>query len=872
MGESSQVWRFCALKIDRKGRRCSHQFRLQPRRGWRGCQNKNLACHRIPFCDEDSFPICNPANPLSTPFRLSSLFWIVIPLGAVGFLFWINQARVRQIEYVSSVGELSDVNATDASGPIVPQTRLIVPGHINASYEWLNQTRQMLTQREARVRYVTYENAPFGHEVFAASPYRWWLGLIASIDRSRAPKPIDQAVERAALVADPLLHVLVLVITTLFVAWRFGAFPALLLAVGLTTLFPLAGDFSPGAPEERGLMHALTLWSLLPLMLGVRLALAPAAPQAKSAERCFLVAGIMGGFGLWVSVANQVPLIIGVVAGALVAAWLARGKPAASLPWRTWALGGALGTFAAYLIEFFPGHLGSWEFRAIHPLYGVAWLGGAELVVRLAKWIQTGKFPRKPADIGLMVLAIAAVAALPVGMWLAKNWGFWEADPTASRLTRLTASGIATNFWTWMVRDGITSAVVATFLPLLLVVPAGWLVFRRTGEPGTRISLAVMIGPFVVALGLAWERLSWWNGLDAVLLVVVVVSAAAFRSTGKSPVAQWAYAALAAFVFLPGMIQLIPTPNRGQENALGESEVYGLIERDLARWLAKHVGPHHALILAPHNQTIALNYYGGLPGLATLGWENRDGLAAAMRVVAATTPEEARELVNRRGITHIIIPSWDNYLDVYTQMGMGRIDGTFMNLLHQWVLPSWLRPVPYQLPVIPGFEGQTVTIFEVVEEEQDQAAEMSRIVEYFIEMGQLEIANNAVVALRKFPADLGALVARAQFEGSKNDMAAFTRSVEQLRSRITAKADRNLPWDRRVSLAIVLMRGKQTDLAREQLKRCLSDLDEAKLRSLTTGTLYRLHVMNKAVGLSIDDPKLRDLALNLLPSDLRNRL
>lgn len=813
-------------------------------------------------------------------FRISSLAWIAVPLCAIGFLIWINQVRVRQIEYVSNIGEPVEANVvSDTSTGLRPHTRLIVPGHINPSYQWLNQTRQMLAKREWRVRRVDYENAPFGHEVFAASPYRWWLGFIAWIERRGTTDSIDQAVERAALFADPALHVLLLAGTALFVAWHFGVFPAALLSIGFASLFPFGGNFSPGAPEERGLVLALVIWSLLPLVLGARVLYSMVLDPEKKAERWFFVGGVIGGFGLWISVAIQAPVLLGIAIGALGAAWIARNAADGSnatarsvLPWRAWALGGAVGTLAAYLIEFFPAHMGAWELRAVHPLYGLAWLGGGELVARIAAWIQSRKLSKSPRDITVIVLAIAGLASLPVAMWLVKNWGFWEADPAVSRLTKLTSSGVATSFWTWMVRDGITGAVAATFLPTLLVAPAIWLMLRRAVNAGARVSIALMLGPLVIVFALACDRLSWWNGFDALILVLLVASAAALPVSEKSRFSQWAYSVLAAVIFLPGMVQLIPSMKRAQDNTLNEAEVFGLIERDLAHWLARRVGPNHALILAPHNQTVALNYYGGLPGLATLGWENRDGLAAAMRVVSASTPEEARELVNRRGITHIIIPSWDNYLDVYTQMGMGRMEGTFMNLLHQWVLPSWLRPVPYQLPVIAGFEGQTVTVFEVVEEEQDQASEMSRIVEYFIEMGQMEIASNAVLALRKFPADLGALVARAQFEGSKNDATTFARSIEQLRARLTAKADRNLPWDRRVSLAIVLMRGKQTELAREQIRRCLSDLDEAKLRSLTTGTLYRLHVVNKAVGLSIDDPKLRQLALDLLPGDLRNRL
>jgi hypothetical protein len=49
-------------------------------------------------------------------------------------------------------------------------------------------------------------------------------------------------------------------------------------------------------------------------------------------------------------------------------------------------------------------------------------------------------------------------------------------------------------------------------------------------------------------------------------------------------------------------------------------------------------------------------------------------------------------------------------------------------------------------------------------------------------------------------------------------------------------------------------------------------VDEAKLRWLTTGSLYRLQVLCKAFDMAIADQRLRELALDLLPGDLRSRL
>jgi hypothetical protein len=84
--------------------------------------------------------------------------------------------------------------------------------------------------------------------------------------------------------------------------------------------------------------------------------------------------------------------------------------------------------------------------------------------------------------------------------------------------------------------------------------------------------------------------------------------------------------------------------------------------------------------------------------------------------------------------------------------------------------------------------------------------------------------------------------------------------------------DRSLAWDRRVSLAVVLAQGGREDLAREQVRRCLEKFDAARLRSLTTASLYRLLVMSKTFGLELPDPQLRELAAKLLPVELRSRL
>jgi len=320
-----------------------------------------------------------------------------------------------------------------------------------------------------------------------------------------------------------------------------------------------------------------------------------------------------------------------------------------------------------------------------------------------------------------------------------------------------------------------------------------------------------------------------------------------------------------------GLTRLVPPAAASGKNEFTKLEVEGLIERALAHWIAAHAGPGGAVVLAPPDRTVSLCFYGGLRGLGTPNWENRDGLAATNRIVTATTADEAQALLGERGVTHLIIPSWDSDLDEFARWTLRRPEDSFINALHRWQLPTWLRPLPYPLPAIAGFEGQSVVIFEVTDE-GNRAAALGRLAEYFVEMQELDLAMSASLALQRYPADLGALVAIAQVAKARADASGFTKTFNELVPILAGGFDRTLPWDRRVSLAIVLAEGERADLAREQVRRCLTALDEARIRSLTTASLFRLLVLSKAFAIEIPDERLRVFARQLLPAELRQRL
>lgn len=788
------------------------------------------------------------------------------------------------MEYVTNTDrEEAVVDASSPTGYAGGKRWLIVPEHNNRGYQWIAETQQMLAQNEWRIRHVDYENAPVGREVHSASLYRWWLGLIASCDHIFSGRPPGLSVERAALVADPLLHLLLLAGTTIFVARRFGSFPATLMALGLATIYPFAGGFLPGVPDDNSLARICALWSVLPLLACSGCANSPAkngktaTPAAeiecahRSAKRLFFFAGVSGGIGLWVSAASQMPVIGGIALGGVWAAWIAsRAKKSnptdlETLPWRMWALGGAVTSLAAYLVEYFPAHM-DFRLQVNHPLYGIAWLGIGELLERFSSWSRHGKIPSKnrAATVLMVTIAFVALAALPVTMALTGNQLLLAGDLSSSRLTNLADGAIAKNLAAWIARDGLTGAVAAACLPLLAVGLALWLLVRRQTETGMRIAVAVALGPVMVSLTFACFQLRWFNLAEGLLLALLVpVTAINFQRS------RWLWSGFAGVVFVSGLIQLLPSARMGGTSEFTRIEVEALLERGLAHWIADHASAG-AIILAPPDRTTSWCFHGGLRGLGTANWENRDGLTATVRIITATTADQALGLIQQHGVTHLILPSWDSDLDAFVRWTLPNPEDAFLSALHHWALPPWLRPMPYTLPTVAGFEDQSVIILEVTNE-SNRALAFSRLAEYFIETKQLGPLAATAEALRRYPTDLGALIALAEVEKARSDTLAFSKVFSALLSSLSSGFDRMLVWDRRVSLAVVLAQGNREDLSKEQLRVCMKTINEARIRSLTTLALFRLMTLSKAYEINLPDPKLRELALKLLPAELRNR-
>ena len=796
---------------------------------------------------------------MSPARRFLPLVFVVPCLVALGVVLGLNRGRVREVERLTALmADPPAIDATSPTGYARGMRVLFAPGHNNESYQWIAQTQGMIATRQWRVRQVDYDNAPGGRPVYSPSPYRWWLAALGNVHHWRSGQSVGLGVERGALWADPLLLLILIAAGALLVGRRFGAWPATAFALAAATLYPFGATFLPGCPDDIGLTLLLAIGAGLTLAAGAL----PSVERPVRARPWFVAAGVLGGLGLWVNVGITIPLLLGYGCGGLVGEWLSR-RGAPALPWRAWGIAGAATSALAWLAEYAPAHL-SWappRLTENHLYYALAWWGGGELLACVAVRLR-GAAPaagRIRRGFGLTLAAAAFVTPAAI-MLFTGNRGFLTPDAFALRLSPLEESGEAANLFKWMVAANSPGRAFALLLPLALLIPAGFELLAKATAPGRRRALALALAPVLIALIFGFGRISWWSPLDGVLLVLLAVLLAG-RTEGYSLRRAWP-----ALVALPGLLLL---PPKATDEAATPTRA-DLAERDFAHWLARHAGERGALALAPPNLTVSLYYHGGLQGLGSPYRENDAGFLASVRIAGATTAEEAQALINRRQVTHIVIPPWDTFLDEYARLASGRPEHAMMELLHRWLPPRWLRPVPYYLPADAPWQ-EPLIVFETVDL-QDGATALSRLTEYFLDLGNFKLAALAGRSLAEnYASDLGARVAQARVEIARRDGAALARSLDAIATALQEGSDEALAWDRRVSLTLVLAEGNRAAAARTQALQCVEQMGEQELRSLSEPTLFRFLTLCRALGIEVD-PELRRVAAQLLPPRIRSQI
>jgi hypothetical protein len=127
------------------------------------------------------------------------------------------------------------------------------------------------------------------------------------------------------------------------------------------------------------------------------------------------------------------------------------------------------------------------------------------------------------------------------------------------------------------------------------------------------------------------------------------------------------------------------------------------LSRDVAAVLRTSQPQGDIVLLAGPDASTQIGYYGRFQTLGTYYWENAEGLKAAAAMLSARDDDEARRLLRERHVTHIAMLSKGNFVrEYYRLLRPGatdeEIDRSFGWRLLTGQPPTWLQPIPYEVP------------------------------------------------------------------------------------------------------------------------------------------------------------------------------
>ncbi len=808
---------------------------------------------------------------VTTPGFRSSGWWLVamIVLGVLGYLDLSRVQRTRTVSRLEMEPRAADPHTP--TGYAGNQRQFVVPERNPESYQWIAHTQEALAEGKTRLRHSTFDNWPEGRPVHTPSLYRWYLAAFARTHHAVVGSPVGQSVEWAALLTGPLLRCIALLALLVYTGRRFGALASALFALGWLCLFPFSVTFLAGQPDAADLARVLALGSVL--LLAGTLHPGEGAPASHQSRRAFILSGILAGAGLWLTQSLVVPVIVGVGLGAL-AARVRSGKGATStdgsavmpMPWLSWGIAGAVTVLLGFFADNGFAPPSTWVLEALHPLYALSWFGLAVLLdlamrspFRQVRWRWARAFA-----------GLTALLSLPVALWLAKNPGFLLKGPLDHRLHGLSDSPAATSLAAWISLSPPLPALVVILLPLLLAAACAAMLRGTKTEIREHRGLLVCLGAVLLTAGWACFRIRGWSTAGMLVLPLLALAGNRLSQATLSNARRNAWLAVLGLLLLPGLLLTSVSATKGGADQLTEKDAEALLERRLARWLRARMGAEDVCVLASPGLSASLAYFGGIRVIASPYPENQHGFQTAVRIASSTSPDEAQALASGRRLTHIALASWSPELSAMALLKPREGDApSLIDQLENWLPPRWLRPVAYRLPSVEGLPDHTLALFEVVEL-QDQATALARLAEYFAEMGQMKQALAVVGTLiHHFPEDTGGAAARAQVAAAQRDRPEFSEAVRVLLRGYSQPEIDALDWERRVSVALVLAQAQRAEAARATLQACLSEVDEARLRSLSPAALYRLILAARTMGLGFEEMPLYPRALEMLPPEMQ---
>lgn len=543
------------------------------------------------------------------------------------------------------------------------------------AYHWLSFARDLRASGHLRVRYTFADNTPYGRDVHWAQLPIWSLaGLSFAIERAAGLSP-PRALEWAGRLLMPLAGFL-FCSALLWMASRW-VHPLM----GWLLAFPIAFssllDFHTLRPDHHGFQIAFACCSLLGLLCSgmgwhrpchpARADDSPLLPPLVPARRRLVASGLFAGMALWMGATVFTFLLAAIAAGTALA--LIRSSTN-DVPddvvlqpnlFRWWGGAGAAASLFFYLIEYAPSHF-SMRLEVNHPLYALCFLGTAECLRALARWkqgrsafgLRDGLF----AATGFLAAGILPLLVLfgPVAWYI----------PRSPLMLRLHKRFIIEFLPLWQQLSGQLLLDHATLLLLggATLGLTGWLVKGRRLPFADRapLHLLAVVSVWVFALFL-WQ--SRWVQFVAPILVLFagfcLLAAWRSRPPSQGPLRlPWLPILLGLLLLAQTVhaahVALRPIRRMLRVESMDPLWFKYLLQRNVMLNLKATALDTPRRLILPAEMAPAAYYFGLGPGVASLYWENLDGLNATAEFLGDPLPGlHANEIARERGLTHVLL-------------------------------------------------------------------------------------------------------------------------------------------------------------------------------------------------------------------------
>lgn len=569
---------------------------------------------------------------------------------------------------------------------------------------WTEIARQYLEGKTWRLRWVTYDNGPYGRPCNWAVLYGWLLAGAAAV-RLRMGGSIDDAIGWAG---DWLNLILLAALASglFFAASRIlrsrllGA--CLVLTLGGSTV--VVNAFAAGRPDHQSL-HALFSCGMAFSML-----LAASTESERCKRHWAALSGIFGAAGLWVGATVQAMVIGAFGLGGLIAVLTASAtgvaNPVPSRNWRTWGRVGAFVSLGFYFLEYLPGF--PMRLEVNNPLYSLAWLAGAELLALISAGTEQRNWRKLTPWIAL---SLAGLAVLPCAILFGPpDWyslrsrtllAFYQMGGVGELMTWLRS-----RYWNW-------SNCFSDFGGLWLlfgVSIAGALggVVRRKSVEG--LLFAVPAAVLFVA-GLVQVR--WLEPFIGLLLPAAIVALKQRRTGTRTALGV----AVCALSILSWQVASRTVEKFLQSGQYMPDTVHTVAMEYVASVLPDPGEASAIMNFAPADWVLCDN---GWQIVGSGYWENVDGLEAATRFFTAQKDEDALAILKRRGIHYVVVysnpVSTRAMLQIaFPDMPPSDMEQTLIARIGNGEAPKWMHPVT--LPKVDPIRRTGLRLYEVRFEE-----------------------------------------------------------------------------------------------------------------------------------------------------------